>query len=525
MGHDRPRSIGATGAMQILLILFLLISATVVPATQPLIQRKLPHADRVNHKAMHSQYKHLHPNYERIPDSNSNNPQHFEDFVSELNDNTTKYGIIPTYAIDEGQAKVLRNYYHSEVAHQSWHSMFEPEEVAFSMITYRPLNMTAYEFARTLTHPTPYTIALVYLDEKDLLNRTQLYAQCPHAHYDGFTACHGGNFSNVLLWKSIYGNETNTSLDVDDINIVSHIIAVRNVLINRDGRVFDVFNHYHRGGCANFGWHSWSFNYTFPYAKVIFYDEPVVVLTQPYFDQYFHEVIEVHSILMTLKPVLDRYPKIKVLVRCPLGRTKMFPLLRLYGIEPTALNIEVIDDEATIVAARYAIMTLMGNCGYFMKNIAKAMSNLMARLPTRFETPKHQILWYDRKYDQTRRITTGDEVMQELIDAFGKQYTVIRFIGNETFEETVQLFSASKFAFGVHGAGMTNMLFMHPNTTIVEVRPENFNINLLEIMGGALDLKYHVFFCGKGRYAGPVPLKPYQFIPYVAPLIKEAGSS
>ncbi len=114
-----------------------------------------------------------------------------------------------------------------------------------------------------------------------------------------------------------------------------------------------------------------------------------------------------------------------------------------------------------------------------------------------------RIKYYARKFDSTRKISTGEETTQELIDAFGSQYQVIRVFGNESFEDTVKLFSGSKFAFGVHGAGMTNMLFMHPNTTIVEVRPENFNINLLEVMGGVLGLNYYVFRYGK-EDAGPV---------------------
>ncbi len=114
-----------------------------------------------------------------------------------------------------------------------------------------------------------------------------------------------------------------------------------------------------------------------------------------------------------------------------------------------------------------------------MKNIAHVVKNQVAYHSQR-------IKYYARKFDSTRKISTGEETTQELIDAFGSQYQVIRVFGNESFEDSVELFSGSKFAFGVHGVGMANMVFMHPNTKIVEVRPETFNINLLEVKGGVL---------------------------------------
>ncbi len=95
---------------------------------------------------------------------------------------------------------------------------------------------------------------------------------------------------------------------------------------------------------------------------------------------------------MTLKPVLLLYPKVKIIVRCRLGRTKMFPLLRLFDIEPNSLNMDVLDDEFALISAPYAIMTLMGKCGYFMKNIAQAMQLKLSKLPSRISFPKNQIL-------------------------------------------------------------------------------------------------------------------------------------
>ncbi len=133
----------------------------------------------------------------------------------------------------------------------------------------------------------------------------------------------------------------------------------------------------------------------------------------------------------------------------------------------------VLDDEFTIISAPDTIMT-------FDEKYCTCCQNYQVAYHSQ------RIKYYARKFDSTRKISTGEETTQELIDAFGSQYQVIRVFGNESFEDSVELFSGSKFAFGVHGVGMANMVFMHPNTKIVEVRPETFNINLLEVKGGVL---------------------------------------
>ena len=50
---------------------------------------------------------------------------------------------------------------------------------------------------------------------------------------------------------------------------------------------------------------------------------------------------------------------------------------------------------------------------------------------------------------------------------------VISFFGNLTVHDTKKLFSRAALYIGAHGAGMTNMIFMSPQSFILEVRPDN----------------------------------------------------
>ena len=45
---------------------------------------------------------------------------------------------------------------------------------------------------------------------------------------------------------------------------------------------------------------------------------------------------------------------------------------------------------------------------------------------------------------------------------------------------------------GAHGAGLSNMMFMMPNTTTLEIRPDHFNNPCYRSLALVCDLHYHL---------------------------------
>jgi len=61
-----------------------------------------------------------------------------------------------------------------------------------------------------------------------------------------------------------------------------------------------------------------------------------------------------------------------------------------------------------------------------------------------------------------------------------------------TWEEQVKLSFNTKLMISIHGAGLTNMLFMHPNSDIVEIRRKgDYHNNCYYSLASALSHNYY----------------------------------
>lgn len=64
--------------------------------------------------------------------------------------------------------------------------------------------------------------------------------------------------------------------------------------------------------------------------------------------------------------------------------------------------------------------------------------------------------------------------------------------------QQIKLCNSAKTIIGLHGAGLTNCLWMKKKTNLIEIRPENeLNLNCYFFLANILKLKYYYFFCKK----------------------------
>lgn len=69
-----------------------------------------------------------------------------------------------------------------------------------------------------------------------------------------------------------------------------------------------------------------------------------------------------------------------------------------------------------------------------------------------------------------------------------------------TFEEQVSISYNAKYMIGLHGANLTNMLFMKPESYVLEIRPENDIHNLCYYsLASSLNINYLYYFGKKNR--------------------------
>jgi capsular polysaccharide biosynthesis protein len=118
----------------------------------------------------------------------------------------------------------------------------------------------------------------------------------------------------------------------------------------------------------------------------------------------------------------------------------------------------------------------------------------------------HQRVYLQRAHDRVRKVENEAEVMQALAQ-YG--FTTVD-AAVLTFEDQVKLFSGCEVLVGVHGAGLTNCLFMKPGGRVLELyralAPGGPGMNTCYWnLSVAADLTYYYQFCAHGRHEGADP--------------------
>lgn len=129
--------------------------------------------------------------------------------------------------------------------------------------------------------------------------------------------------------------------------------------------------------------------------------------------------------------------------------------------------------------------------------IQKLRVLLLANIPA--HRGKGRLLYVTRRNAEKRKVANDNEVIA-LLEPLG--FEVVEF-EKMNFIEQVTTCNAASAMIGLHGAGLTNMLFMSEGKTIVELRRENEDTLCFQHLSEALKMNYHFLVCknlGNDRY-------------------------
>lgn len=105
---------------------------------------------------------------------------------------------------------------------------------------------------------------------------------------------------------------------------------------------------------------------------------------------------------------------------------------------------------------------------------------------------KVERIYISRNKSGKRTILNENEIIP-ILEEYG-----FRIIHSEeyTLEEQIQLFSNATHLLSIHGAGLTNMVFMPPNSKIIEIRHEEVNpmLNFFYALAHTFDMNYYYVF-------------------------------
>ena len=111
---------------------------------------------------------------------------------------------------------------------------------------------------------------------------------------------------------------------------------------------------------------------------------------------------------------------------------------------------------------------------------------------TNFNTPKKLI--YAKRAEGVRSFNDPHNKIESLLLRFARQKDLefVIFDGQYDFESQIQLFSEAKIVIGIHGAGLTNVLFTPPDCILFEL-PIYFKSNTLFLEIAEMMERRHIF--------------------------------
>lgn len=232
---------------------------------------------------------------------------------------------------------------------------------------------------------------------------------------------------------------------------------------------------------------------------------PVLLLVMPHASNFGHEFLDLYPQLFMFKELLKRDPELRVLVRAPLSATKLFPVLRAMDLAPEDLNYLVWggDHDRDLYCLDKVITTTSSYANHvnpaFVAAFREAVShNMTFADPAVVELCGEGILFSDRRHQPGRRdLLEGPQVLAALQEWYGAEAASLRggqsrevrlLRGSETLEETLRLFRSSRVFISVHGAQMSNMMFLQPGAVVIEIQPYQFRdvdvfLNLAPTLG------------------------------------------
>ena len=165
-----------------------------------------------------------------------------------------------------------------------------------------------------------------------------------------------------------------------------------------------------------------------------------------------------------------------------------------FGIDPK--KILIMEQNTIIQAENLIITTLLNNWEYInYRNftifkrlwiplwIKDAYANYLAKI----NIPNEKRIFISRKMATNRHIANEDEI----INIVKEHHFEVVILENLSVSEKINLFKSAKFIVSIHGAGLGNLLFCNPKTTVLEIISRDYLDSHFRMISHIMGLDYH----------------------------------
>jgi capsular polysaccharide biosynthesis protein len=158
-----------------------------------------------------------------------------------------------------------------------------------------------------------------------------------------------------------------------------------------------------------------------------------------------------------------------------------------------ALDVEfvTIDDDVLFKIKRLIVSDLIAPSGNFKPDL---MLKLSSRIKKHYSVKDHPFrkIFISREHAKRRRLVNGLKFEQKLKE---RGFEIVQ-MEDLSFGSQVALMSEAKVVMGIHGAGLTNMIFMPRGSKVIEMRAEkDHHNNCYFALADALGLDYSYLLC------------------------------
>lgn len=205
---------------------------------------------------------------------------------------------------------------------------------------------------------------------------------------------------------------------------------------------------------------------------------------------YFHWMTDVLPRIYMVKDKLSEYPLL-----LPISykeRSYIIESLKLVGTDDE--HIYWIENGMNIKIKETLIPTHQAVTGNYNPTLMQKIATWLSE-DVECSQESRKNIFVSRQKAQTRLIKNFDEVEKVL-----KQYNFeIVYTEDMTLKQQIKLFSHAKCVIGVHGAGLTNMMFAQRGARILELRKQGNNKdNCYFSLSSVFDIDYYYQQCEAG---------------------------
>jgi hypothetical protein len=230
-------------------------------------------------------------------------------------------------------------------------------------------------------------------------------------------------------------------------------------------------------------------------------------------NQYFHWLTDAMQRINVIKEYVEDYPII--LTENFKDNTFVRESLELLNIEPIYVK-----HDTNYLIKEMILSERVSPAGNYKEEIINSVSeDFLKSSPEAIDKEANKYIWISRQNTGKRKIENFNEV-KKILNKYN--FKILQF-ENISFPEQIRIVNNCEILGGVHGAGLTNMLFLNKKAKIIEVRAKNdCKNNCFFTLASNLGLDYYYHLSetiSNDFYSSNHIINPYLFEKFIQDLM------